>query len=148
MIETTIANQLRQGRLVAIRPQGRSMRPLLYGGKATVIVAPLKEIPTVGDLLLYLRTTDNQYILHRLIGIEKDTYCLQGDNRLEQEECPKDRVIGKVVVIYRNGKEVPLDSWLYKLYTWFWCHTPFARKLYKKIHSIKRSINRALESNY
>lgn len=101
---------------VTFTPNGNSMRPLLHSGRDTVtlkkIDGPLKKY----DLPLY-RNSYGKFILHRVIGKNKNGYIMRGDNLLKKEYGITDAdIIGKVVRITRDGKEYSVNDFSYKIY--------------------------------
>ena len=59
------ASLLKCGWSIRLRVSGWSMKPLLKSG-CLVRVAPLKETPQVGDIVLY-RTEANRLVSHRVV---------------------------------------------------------------------------------
>lgn len=117
----------KQGFALLSKTDGSSMRPLLWGGRHTVAVAPLCGDPSVGDILLFVqRRGDKEVsIVHRLVGIseteigkgsesnavaENDRkletsatklYIMRGDNCIGCEKVRREEIIGRVVEIHR-----------------------------------------------
>ena len=128
-----IERLLREGKEVRFTPSGVSMRPYIEGDRDSVILAPLKRAPRVGDILLAQAETmcgGKSYVLHRLVRIEGEDLVLQGDGNLSGEErCNKADIIGIVVRIEnpRGRKKLltrgrvwywlkPARKWLLKVY--------------------------------
>ena len=86
-------------------PKGTSMLPLLRQGLDSVALVSLKNNPKRGDILLYRRES-GQYVLHRLMRVEKDdSLCFSGDNHMELERGIKtDQIIAKVEAVFRKSK--------------------------------------------
>ena len=88
---------------------GTSMRPLIWGGRHCVAVAPLDGELQVGDLLMFVQHRDGREmsIVHRLVGINRQggstLYITRGDNCLGSETVSPEEVIGRVVEIHRMG---------------------------------------------
>lgn len=108
-----LARLLDEEKEVRFTPSGISMRPFIEGEKDSVILAPLKQDPKIGDILLARACSINRciYVLHRVIRIEQDktgqaTYILQGDGNLQgEEQCTLADIIGIVKRIeYPSGK--------------------------------------------
>lgn len=101
---------------ITFSPNGNSMRPMLHSGRDTVtlkkINGPLKKY----DLPLY-RNSHGQFILHRVIGENKDGYIMRGDNLLLKEYgITDDDIIGRVVRFTRDGKKYSVNDFSYKIY--------------------------------
>lgn len=115
-----ITETLESGGEFTLPITGTSMLPLLVEKRDSVSIKqpefPLKKT----DLLLY-RRTDGTFVLHRVVGIDKNGYIMCGDNQFDLEYGIKDdMVIGVVVKIMRNGKEFGVDSPFYSLCTSIW----------------------------
>ena len=98
-------------------PKGTSMLPLLRERVDSVSVSapvfPLKK----GTMLFYQRD-NGQYVLHRVQGQSKDgTYFLCGDHQMAVESgVREDMAIAVVSRVFRNDKELPLNSCRYRVY--------------------------------
>lgn len=88
---------------------GNSMRPLIWGGRHCVAVAPLTGEPELGDLLLFTSTADGEQrnIVHRLVEIREEgdrrIYITRGDNCLDCERVDRDDIIGRVAEVHRTS---------------------------------------------
>jgi hypothetical protein len=95
------------------------------------------------DIPLYKRN-NGKFVLHRIIGFEKDSYVMCGDNQLFAEKGIKDdNIIAVVETIIRNGKKIDLKkSKGYKIYLFFWCRLFFIRKICLKSFTVIRKIRK------
>lgn len=113
---------------------GTSMLPLLRDRTDTVILkkaeTPLKRY----DIPLY-RRANGQYVLHRILRLEKDgTYTLCGDNQTVAEKGIRDEDITAVASeIDRNGKTIRFSSFGYRLYVFLWCKCFLIRRILLKL---------------
>lgn len=82
---------------------GDSMEPLLHNRESTVVLKKAEEPLKKYDVALYRRPT-GEYVLHRVVKVRKETYLIQGDNRLGRETVPKEWIIG-VMAGYYEGEE-------------------------------------------
>lgn len=100
-----------------IRPiSGTSMLPMLRQNKDAVrLVKPPKRDLKAGELPLY-RRPNGQYVLHRIAGVNKNTYLIRGDNCVAYEKVPKKWVVGLVDCFYRDGRLVDVNNEEYRLY--------------------------------
>ena len=110
-------------------PRGRSMRPLIVEKRDSVVLIqkPLADIRR-HDMVFY-RRRNGQFVLHRLMRIEKDgTYTMCGDAQtaLEKGICG-DQIIGCVSVLYRKERPVTERSFGYRLYVFLWCNLVLRR---------------------
>lgn len=112
----TIEEVLASDGTATFTPNGNSMHPMLKSGRDTVtlkkVTTPLKKY----DLPLY-RLKNGKFILHRVIGKNKNGYIMRGDNLLSKEYgITDDMIIGVVVSFNRNGKNYSANSFCYKIY--------------------------------
>ena len=101
---------------------GTSMLPLLRQRRDIV------EIRAKGssrfkkyDVVLYKR--GGKYILHRIIKVRPNDYVILGDHNITLEYGITDeQILGVMVRVIRNGREITPDNKLYKLYVHLWCN--------------------------
>ena len=115
---------------------GVSMRPLIKQDRDIAIISKPRERLKKFDVALYKRP-NGQYVLHR------DGYIILGDNCISKEYNIKDsQILGVLTSLNRNGKEIDLNSFGYKLYVRArYAHYP-VRVI---IHKLKRFIKRLLK---
>lgn len=115
-----IEEKLKSGGTFEINFNGTSMLPLLVEGRDTVILKAFDGNLKKYDIPLYKRS-DGHYVLHRVIGVNGDTFTACGDNQWAVEEGVKqEQIIGVVCTINRKKKRVSVDSPAYKLYCRVW----------------------------
>lgn len=104
-----LEEQLSLGREVRFTAYGTSMLPLLHN--SDVILIPPPERLKKGDLPFYRRRS-GQYVLHRVIGINRNgSYVLCGDNQHEHETpIFHDQIIGVVRTFFRDGAAVSVED--------------------------------------
>ena len=83
---------------------GDSMEPLLHNRQSTVVIEPAVHPLSPGTVALYRRPS-GEYVLHRIIRVERDAYRIRGDNRLQQERVPQEWVLGVMVGYYPDERE-------------------------------------------
>lgn len=111
-----IEEKLREGGLVTFSPHGQSMLPLIREGMDSVTISALKCMAKIGDVVFYQRPS-GQFVLHRIVGRDKDGLVLCGDNQLDRETGVRDDwVIGIMTSVRRNGKELSCKSCKYRVY--------------------------------
>lgn len=100
---------------------GYSMWPMLYNRRDRVVVTAKRvdERLRRGDLPLY-RLPDGKYVMHRVIGVQKDGYIIRGDNTYVKERVPEAWVLGVVTEFYRKGKHIQALSRAYRCYAAVW----------------------------
>lgn len=111
----TIAEVIAAGGIFRLYPRGTSMLPLLHEGTDSVELAAANTY-TVGDVLLY-RRANGQFVLHRLIAVERDTLTFCGDNQTSLEYgVPKSAVLAKMCGYYAGEEHRTLDTPDYRRY--------------------------------
>ena len=94
------------------------MRPFLYD-RDMVLVTPHKDQLEMGDIIVY--QTAGVLITHRVVHIKHNntkgtTYMTKGDNSVLPDPPAISRVIiGKVIAIRRNNREMRLDNRLWQI---------------------------------
>ncbi len=114
---------------------GVSMLPTIRDRKDTVtLVRPQGKLKK-GDVPFYQRD-NGQYILHRVIYVNGDTYVMRGDNQWENEyNVRHDQIIGVLYSFDRDGKTHKVTDTGYKLYVKF---LPLIR-VYRKYYYLLKS---------
>jgi len=104
---------------VIITVTGTSMNPMLRHKKDKVVLTSCDKFNLKkGDIPLYRRNSGN-YVLHRIVKINRNSYDLCGDNQCKIEKnVPKKDVIAVVKAFERDGKMYRCNDVMYKLY-WF-----------------------------
>ncbi len=119
----------RDGYLV-YKTRGVSMEPMLRQNRDLVII----RIPACRlhkyDVALYRR--GRNYVLHRVIGVEKDHYLIRGDNTYSVETVSDEDVIGVLTSFKRKGKEISTENRSYRFYVRFWNAIYPVRALYAR----------------
>lgn len=101
---------------ITFTPNGNSMWPMLISGRDTVTLTKVKTQLKRYDLPLY-KNANGMFILHRVIGKNKDGYIMRGDNLLYKEYGITDaQIIGKVIRFNKNGKDYSVNDLWYKIY--------------------------------
>lgn len=134
-----IKERLEKDGQVILTPNGSSMKPMLSDGRDQVVLSKPTGKLKKYDIPLYVRKDSGQYVMHRVIGFDKNGgYILSGDNQIEKEYGVTDRdIIGVVTAFYKKGQFHTADE---KLYC-FYCrvHTA-ARPLRRVYRAVKRRI--------
>ena len=110
----------RDGRLVYTNV-GDSMCPLIRQDRDILIIEKPNGRLKKYDVPLYKRDS-GQYVLHRVLKVRENDYVICGDNRYSKEYGITDRhIIGVLTAVVRDGKEIPITNWRYRLYVHLWC---------------------------
>ena len=101
--------------------KGVSMMPLIRQGRDLIIIEPAPK----GRLNRYdaplFKRDNGEYVLHRVLKVKKDGYIMCGDHQWVKEYVSDDQIIGVLTAVVRDGKEISVNSKLYKLYVHIWC---------------------------
>ena len=138
--ESSFEEQLELHGRIIYTNVGDSMMPFIKQGRDVLIiekaVGPLKKY----DVPLYRRKS-GQYVLHRIIKAGGGGYRICGDNRISVERGLTDEeIIGVLVGLIRDGKEISLDTLRYKLYCFYICDLFFVRFVIFKFRALLRRI--------
>lgn len=116
-----IQEQLAENRQAVFTVTGRSMWPFLYHRRDQVIVEKAeKETLKRGDIVLF-RVSDEQYLLHRITKLSKDTFQTTGDgNYCRDMPVPYEYIIGKVCAVIRKEKKIYCNDWRWKVLSKMW----------------------------
>ncbi len=121
------------------RVTGVSMLPFLRQGKDTVQV--VCGMPKKGDVALYQLSEGEKCVLHRVINIKGEIFIFRGDNCTAKEYVPKDKILGVLERVWKDGKEIELATDRgYKRYCRYIASTAFIRIPCKKIKNKLRKI--------
>jgi signal peptidase I len=94
---------------------GDSMRPLIVNNRDQVLLSSSKgKLLEKGDIILF-RKQSGRYILHRIYKKEANYYHTIGDACLCEDGIVKpSEIIGVVEEIYRKGKKIDCNSFLWR----------------------------------
>lgn len=103
-----VRERLEAGESVKLAFGGTSMIPTLHASDK-IVMAPLADEPQKGDVLLF--RYGGQYIVHRLVGREGDTYVMQGDNCYGTERVGRQELLARLEAVeHADGRRVTTDS--------------------------------------
>jgi ribosomal protein S18 acetylase RimI-like enzyme/signal peptidase I len=87
--------------------KGFSMFPFIREGDV-IRIAPLKpSSPRLGDVVAFTPPGTQKLLVHRVIGGKGDSCLIRGDNAPAADGfLPRGRIIGRVILVERNGKRV------------------------------------------
>ena len=93
-----------------LSPKGTSMLPLLQEGRDSVILVKPPAVLSEGDVVLYQRE-NGAYVLHRIVGIDGETYTMCGDNQYQPEPgIRRKQILALADRFVLDGRTVPADS--------------------------------------
>lgn len=109
---------------------GVSMLPTIRDRKDTVTLVKPQDKLKKGDVPFY-RRDNGQYILHRVVYVNGDTYVMRGDNQWENEyNIRHDQIIGVLYSFERDGKTHKVTDFGYRTYVKFLPLIRYLRKYY------------------
>lgn len=121
---------------------GTSMYPMLRHQKDTIVIEPVRGRLKKYDVPLY--KSHGKYILHRIVKVCEASYVLCGDNcHVKEYGITDDQIVGVLTAFYRDGQEVDIRGWRYRLYVYIRCHTFWLRRARVGISAWKNSICKA-----
>lgn len=125
-------------------PVGTSMMPMIRERIDTVKLVKPKGRLKKYDVILYQRK-DGTYVLHRIIGVRKDSYVLCGDNQFTKEfNVTDDMIIGVVDGFYRGEKYISNDD---KEYIKYYKKRVRSRNIRKIKYYLKKILNKKKTQN-
>ena len=129
---------------------GTSMMPLLRQHRDLMIISRKPEGRLKRyDIPLYKRDS-GKYVLHRILHVRKDRYVICGDHCWTKEYDITDRhIIGVLTAVVRDGKEISVTNWKFRLYSHIWCDffpiralllrsRYYLGRIYRKLRSFKK----------
>lgn len=126
-----IREQLAAGKTVRFSPRGTSMLPMLRQGRDQVVLSPVPGKLKKYDLPLYQRQ-NGQFVLHRVIEAGQ-TYTCMGDNQFDPEPGLRhEQMIALVTGFTRDGRQIAVTSWHYRLYCRLWYHSRHIRRFCRR----------------
>ena len=132
----------KEGKLV-YKTRGVSMEPMLRQDRDIVVIKAATAPLSTMDVAFYRR--GDQYVLHRVISCQDDSYLIRGDNTYVVEKVSRDAVLGVLVSFQRKGKTVSTGNMVYKLYARVWNAIYPLRFLYVKTKRLAMRILRHLK---
>lgn len=126
---------------------GVSMYPMLRNRRDTIMIKPVAGRLKRYDVPLYRRGDD--YVLHRIVAVKPEGYVICGDNCMKREYNITDQqIIGVLDGFYRDGKEVDMNGWKYRLYSRVWVALYPVRYVVKLFaYGVKKIVKNCLNVN-
>lgn len=125
---------LEQPEPVPLVISGNSMYPFLSHGRDTVFLKKVCQPLKRGDMILY-RRSGGQYILHRILCLEKGTLTLLGDNQVHPEPgIQPQQVLAVVTAVRRRGRLLQPGDLCWAFYRTLWLRMVPLRPYLMAIH--------------
>lgn len=134
---------LAAGEQVLLQISGDSMRPTLKPRRDAALLAPLTSWPPKRGAILFFRSerSASGYALHRAVRVNGDRLTMNGDAQIWTEEISREAVLAHAIALFRKGKPISVDGFLYRAYVAFWGltrpvrHAAFA--VWRKIKTLR-----------
>ena len=100
---------LDKGKPFRFRAKGLSMTPFVKDGDVITVSPFSGASPRMGDVVAFVHPATGKLVVHRMVGKSGDSFLIKGDNvDHEGDRVPEKNVLGRVVVIERDGQRVRL----------------------------------------
>lgn len=131
-----IKSTLDSGGTFSLTITGSSMYPFILGGRDKVTLSPIEGELKKNDLPLY-RRSNGQFVLHRIVKVEKDgTYTCCGDHQWWLEKgLKREQMIGIATEYVRKGKRITNKNVIYRMYRTVWTWLLRYRWIFFKIRN-------------
>lgn len=124
---------------------GDSMLPLIRQDRDILIIEKPQGRLRKYDVPLYKRDS-GQYVLHRVLKVRDGDYVICGDNRYSKEYGITDHhIIGVLAAVVRDGREIPITDFRYRLYVHLWCDLFPVRAFILRAVTIPKRLKRKLK---
>lgn len=144
MTELSYEQALEKNGYFAGPPVGTSMLPLLRQREDVVVIRPCETVRLL-DVILY-RRADGTTVLHRVVGLRRDSYVLRGDNQVVNEYGVTDeQIIGKLSAFYRKGRAHDMRELPVRIYGAVWWAIYPLRFLCEPLRAPVGNLRRALK---
>lgn len=120
--------QIYAGKTVRFGPKGISMLPLIRQNIDSIVLKKAPAVLKKYDLPLYIRD-DGHFVLHRVVGKNRNGYIMCGDNQSVYEHGVRhDQILAVAVGMYRGNDYISFDNKTYIKYT----HRQVRKRLAKR----------------
>lgn len=147
MSKSTYEEQLQTHGKLIYTNVGDSMMPLLRQNRDLMVIEKRPEGRCRKyDAVLYKRPATGAYVMHRILKVREDDYVLCGDNRWYREYGVKDDwILGVLTAVIRDGKQISVKNWKYRLYVHLWCDFFWVRVFLLRLPRLPADIKRKLK---
>ena len=134
MTESGIEGVLARDGALVYKTRGRSMEPMLRQDRDLVLIRVPSARLRKYDVALYRR--GGNYVLHRVVAVEREAYRMRGDNTYSVETVPDSAVIGVLHSFQRKGRQIRVDSLGYRCYARLWQRIYPLRAVYVRLRRL------------
>lgn len=118
---TTLAQRLDTAGVVIHTNKGTSMMPLLRENRDLMVIRKRGAGRFHKYDAVLFRRENGEYVLHRILRVNPDSYWIVGDNCASGEIVGEEQVLGILTEIVRDGKTIPVASSGYRAFVRVWC---------------------------
>ncbi len=132
--------------------KGVSMKPLIRDSVDYAVIERADREIKPYEVVLYARdiyvndgtAPERKYVLHRVLKKDGDTYVILGDNCVNYEYVPADKIVGIMTGLVRKRKPYDFDGKGYKAYMNLWVKPYKVRKEITRARFIAKAAGRKL----
>lgn len=132
-MEPMIHRALSMGGTFTFYPCGTSMLPTIREGRDQVILTALPDRLRRYQIILYKRA-DGAYVLHRIVGIQGDSYVMRGDNQYVNEPgIRREQMIAMAGGIVQDKKVIDPNKGRARVQDILWVESAQIRRLLLRV---------------
>lgn len=139
---TTLAQQLDQLGVVVHTNKGTSMMPLLRENRDLMVIRKRGAGRFHKYDAVLFRRDSGEYVLHRILRVNPDSYWIVGDNCISGETVREEQVLGILTEIVRDGKTIRVTDKGYLLFVRIWCALFPLRSVWLRCEGLLRAVGK------
>ena len=109
-----IKKAINENSTIRIYPRGKSMMPMIKEGVDSVVLSKADDLKKYD--IVFFKSDDSFYSLHRITKITKDKIYVCGDNQSKKEIIDRKQIIAKVESWYKGEEKISNDDKHYRKY--------------------------------
>ena len=109
-----IKKAINENSTIRIYPRGKSMMPMIKEGVDSVVLSKADDLKKYD--IVFFKSDDSFYSLHRITKITKDKIYVCGDNQSKKEKIDREQIIAKVESWYKGEEKISNDDKKYRKY--------------------------------
>ena len=109
-----IKKAINENSTIRIYPRGKSMMPMIKEGVDSVVLSKDDDLKKYD--IVFFKSDDSFYSLHRITKITKDKIYVCGDNQSKKEKIDREQIIAKVESWYKGEEKISNDDKHYRKY--------------------------------
>lgn len=140
----TLAEQLETAGVVVHTNKGTSMMPLLRENRDLMVIRKRGAGRFHKYDAVLFRRDNGDYVLHRILRVDPDSYWIVGDNCAAGETVREEQVLGILTEIVRDGKTIRVTDKGYRAFVFVWCILFPVRSLWLRGAALVRAAGKKL----